>query len=474
MLASLAFLVHPWYEATRETADASIYLLCAKSILAGKGYSVLGEPFTVRPPGFSLLLAPLLAWRGLDFLALNLLVSLSGAAAVALFFTLVRPQLGAAVALALAALVWLNPTVRHLSNEVLSDLPGLAALLACLLVARWAERRPSSGRDAVLGITIGLATYVRAQAGLVLPAVWIARALADRSALLQARSLVLAAVAAAVAAPWYVRNALHHPPWPAEQTVNATYGALLWHADSGDPRSPLVPFSSVLARPVMNGKQLLVQLGSRLDADAWGLAPAILGGVLVAALVVLAARRKSVPAITGILVLAVLLLFPVAVEVRHVLPVWVLGAAATAEVLVLALGRRLSSRGASFVAAAAIVALALLDFAPRRGWSGIEAADRENREIAAAVASRLAPDDRVAAPVGWHWSLFLDRPVYNLHIQAQRMGTAGIDQVIRDRAIDAVVLRVDPPEAPNMTAYLESKHGAGEMVGPVRIVRIRK
>src|SRR5678815_2112858 len=70
--ASTAWLVHPWYEATRLTADGSIYLLTAKSLLAGEGYAVLGEPFTVRPPGFSLLLAPLLAARGLDFHALNL------------------------------------------------------------------------------------------------------------------------------------------------------------------------------------------------------------------------------------------------------------------------------------------------------------------------------------------------------------------------------------------------------------------
>jgi hypothetical protein len=86
-LGSLVFLVHPWYEATRETADASIYLLCAKSLLAGEGYSVLGQPFTVRPPGFSVLLVPVLAWRGLDFLALNLYVSLFGVAAVACLFS---------------------------------------------------------------------------------------------------------------------------------------------------------------------------------------------------------------------------------------------------------------------------------------------------------------------------------------------------------------------------------------------------
>src|SRR5829696_7692856 len=75
---SLLWLVHPWYEASSGngsgTNDASMYILCAKSLLAGEGYTYLERPFTVRPPGFSLLIAPLIAWRGLDFHALNLLV----------------------------------------------------------------------------------------------------------------------------------------------------------------------------------------------------------------------------------------------------------------------------------------------------------------------------------------------------------------------------------------------------------------
>src|SRR5215831_18804377 len=56
-LSSLFWLVPPWYEAGDETNDASIYIACAKSMLAGEGYAYLGEPFTVRPPGFSALIA---------------------------------------------------------------------------------------------------------------------------------------------------------------------------------------------------------------------------------------------------------------------------------------------------------------------------------------------------------------------------------------------------------------------------------
>lgn len=479
MLASFGFLVHPWYEATRETADASIYLLCAKSLLAGEGYSVLGQPFTVRPPGFSVLLAPILAWRGLDFLALNLYVGLFGVAAVACLFVLVRPRLGTYAGLALAVLVWLNPTFRHLSNEVLSDLPGLFVLLACLLLERWASSARSTRRDIVLGIAIGLSTYVRSLVGLVVPAAILARTDELRSekgllAFLRRRALPLALSSAVVVAPWSVRNTLHHPEWPAEQTLFASYGVAMWHTDGGDPGSTRVPLADLLARPGDRMPQLLAQLGSRLDPEASGGVSILLGLLLVGSLLGLAARRRGVPEITALLALAILAFFPMPLEVRHVLPVWVLGMFALADVFLLALGRLLAPARAQAVAAVSLLAIACADFAPRRGWSEVAAAYAADRALAADVETHLAPADRVAAPSGWHWSLYLDRPVYNLHIQARRMGTAGIDQVIRDRAIDAVILRVDPPEAPNMAAYLEAKYGTGEPVGPVRIVRIRK
>ena len=39
-LASLAWLVHPWFDAVN---DAALYLLTAKALAAGEGYSYLGE-----------------------------------------------------------------------------------------------------------------------------------------------------------------------------------------------------------------------------------------------------------------------------------------------------------------------------------------------------------------------------------------------------------------------------------------------
>ena len=68
MLASLPFLVQSFYEVSDETNDASMYILSAQALLGGEGYAYLGQPFIARPPGMSLLLAPLVAWRGLGAL----------------------------------------------------------------------------------------------------------------------------------------------------------------------------------------------------------------------------------------------------------------------------------------------------------------------------------------------------------------------------------------------------------------------
>jgi hypothetical protein len=476
--ASLFWLVHPWYEATRETFDASIYLLCAKSLLAGQGYSVLGMPFTVRPPGFSLLLAPLVAWRGVDFLALNWFVSLFGVAAVACLFALVRPRLGDALAFCLALAVWLNPGFRHLSNQVMSDVPGLAMILGCLLVERWAGRAPSARRDAVLGLAIGVSAYVRTVALLLVPAIVLARALehGPRSSIarfLRDRALVLAAVPALALLPWSARDALRHPPWPAEQTLLASYSTGMWHADGGDPSSPRLPMRDVLSRARVRAPEVLAHLGGRLDPEASGAVPIAFGAAVIAALILVAIRRRGAPEIFALSALA-LLLFYFASDWRLSLPIWPIGLCAAAEVLALAAGRHVGPRTARGATATLCLALAWADFSPRRGWSEIDSAHAADLDLSRRINARLSAGERLAAPVGWHWSLLLDRPVYSLYFAARRGGTAGMDEVLSRRAIDAVILRVEPAETPRMIEHLENRYGPGERVGAAVIVRIRR
>jgi len=492
--ASTVWLVHPWYETTTLTADGSIYILCSKSLLAGEGYGVFGIPFILRPPGFSLLIAPLLAARGLDFHALNLFVSAFGVAAVALLFALARPRLGNAAAACLGLLLWTNPGFQRFANQVMSDVPGLAFVLGCFLVSRWAgqgagrdagqgaARRSSARRDAILGLAIGLSAYVRTAAALLVPAEILARALAPAPAsdgprsltgFLRERVLVLATVPFAVLLPWSLRNAFGHPPWPAEQTLNASYSTLILHRDTGDPSSPRVPIVEILARVPERIPGMLRHLGSRLDPQAEGLFPMVLGAGVVAALVLAVVRRRSMPEISALALLGTLAVYPMSVESRLVLPVFAIGLLATADAAVLVLERFLGPKSAGRIVAVSLLGLAFADFAPRRGWEEIRAAHERDVALATSLEPHLAPGDVLAAPVGFHLSIRLDRPVYSLSFVARREGFAGVERVIENRGIDTVIAPVRPARPPNLLAPLEARYGPGERVRSHVLFRIR-
>ena len=114
MFAGLLVFVHTWFD---PMSDAVIYIATAKSLLAGEGYSYLGDPFILRPPGFTLLLAPILAFAGTDFHLLNLCVALFGVAALVLAYLFWRPRLGPVLALCVAAMVWSNPAWQRRCSQ---------------------------------------------------------------------------------------------------------------------------------------------------------------------------------------------------------------------------------------------------------------------------------------------------------------------------------------------------------------------
>jgi len=223
IVASLFFLVHPWYDRTN---DGSTYLITARSIAGGEGYTYLDTLFRVRPPGFSALLALVVGGEeGTSFAALNWMVSLFGVAGVVLLHLYQRAYVGWLLALMTSLAVWLNPGYQRLCNQVMSDVPGLALLLACLLVERWASRNPSWQREIVLGLSIGAGAYVRAITILLVPAILVARIVCrlirrERKPCWPGFALrrlgVVAVTAWLVMLPWNVTKRLDAPPPPAE------------------------------------------------------------------------------------------------------------------------------------------------------------------------------------------------------------------------------------------------------------------
>jgi hypothetical protein len=485
---SLLFLVHPWYEAGVGTNDGSMYILSAKALLAGDGYSYLGRPFTVRPPGMSLLIAPLIAWFGLDFYAFNLLVGAFGVASVLFLFALVRPRLGTAVAFCIALLVWFNASFQHMCNQVMSDVPGVAAILGSLLIDRWARRAPSIRRDLVLAASIGLATYLRTITILLLPAILIARWFAERrtghatrgpsAAWIARRVLPLAVGAVLVALPWALRNAAHPPETPVDQNYIYSYGTGMWHADVGDPASPRLPLSVVLERVPKRALQILSLLGTRMR-DSTGksdelaraeepagavdvsITPARVAGAIIVglALVTLARHRRASEWMLFLMLGVVAIYF--GFQDRLVLPIFVLAIPAALEALVEIAGRRLGAPVCRAGACALVLAFGVHDFAPRAGWTQIEAQHQAYSRFCSEVESQLPSDARLAAPIGWHYSVYLNRPVYSLMFAIRRAGNVGgAESVIDKYGVNTVILAPFTAPERELMKYFQQRYGS--------------
>jgi len=508
MLVSLVGLVRPDYEADIETNDASMYLLSAQALLRGEGYAYLGQPFTIRPPGMSVLFAPILASRGLDFGALNLLVSLFGVAGALILYFRALPVAGAWAAAGCALCLWFNPGYQHFCNQAMSDVPGIVFMLGALLLDRWARARPSWRRDACVGVLIGLGTYVRTILVLALVAMVLARILdhfrqrrrqpgvnAAWPRFVRERLLALVVAAVAVAGPWSVRNALVANESAVDQNFIASYGTGLSRADPGDPGSEARPLSDILATIPVRAQQVAQTLGARFEGrGAGGPTTWILAPLVLAAVILVLVRRSEPAAILFLLVLGVLLVY-FGFRARLVLPLFVIGLVACAEVSVRWLTPRIGAGRASAAFGAAVIGLAVLDFQTGGYRTTIGPRHEQRVEQAAAQNAVLGPDARVGARIGWHHSLYLGRPVWSLRFAIDRARRAAgrrsdgdpgeaatpagnaveaqaLQELVAKYRLDAILVGTEPGEAALLPLY-RSLYGPGERAGAGWIFRTR-
>jgi len=476
LLASLTVTVHPWYDRSN---DGSIYVATARSLVAGDGYTYLGIPFLPRPPGFAVLLAPLVAAFGTSFPAFNLFVSLFGLAGVVLLYALQRRALGPVLAGLVALALWLNPDYQRLCNQVMSDVPGATLMLACLGVERWCARRPSVGREVALGACIAAAAYVRTVNVLLVPAIAAARLLARRPApgpeaprgLGPRRVVLFAAVAAAALAPWSVRNRLDPPPAPSEQTMLHSFGTAMWHRDIGDPASERLAPGEVLARVPVRVRQIAGALGGRLDGRELDPLRWALAGLFVAALLRELVARRTPEAWFALATLACLCVFPIGALPRYLLPVYALALPATVALVRAAAGPRLGEP----LAAGLLVALVAADLDPRRDWERIEARHRELEALAQRVEERVGRDAPLAAPLGFHYQVYLDRPVYNLeHAVRREHGVDAAERIVAENGVVAVLLPAEPagPLEEKLVRHFTRSRADVERLGSVVLVRV--
>ncbi len=488
-LLSLPQLVHPHYDVV---GDGSIYLATADALLKGEGYSYLETPYRVRPPGLSLLLAPVLAVVGRDHQVLNATISLCGLLAVVLLFVHQRPRLGGPLALLVSLAIWFNPGFQKYANQMLSDVPGLMLALGCLLVARWSNRRPALSREIVLGLCIGLAMYLRTALLLLLPALWLARLLGPEAPLrsgvpalasfLLRRILPMSAAALLLMLPWSLRNAAVAPEGPVDQLVIYDYATAQWHASWADPDSPWLSPMQVLARSEERSYQLVKSLGSRMQWGTFSQAPsrrafdpweAFVTVLLGVGLVVIAWRRRDAASFFALGTLAVLLIY-FDFHARLALPVYVFAFAACAE-LARDLADRLLGRGRGVLATGMLLALVLVwDLDPGRGWAAVEAKDLDLRERCLALEQIASDEVRFATTLGWHYSMCLSRPVFGI---AQRVfkeeNAAAAESVIDRHRINTVFLDSTSRYDTRFAAYFQLKYGSPKRAGVLRYWRVR-
>ena len=480
VLGSLPLLVHPWYDSSY--GDPALYITTARALVAGEGLTFLGLPFQVRPPGFTVMIAPVIAAFGTDFYALNLYISLLGAAGVLLLALLHRERLGNVLAVLTALAVWLNPGFRWLSTQVMSDIPGTSFLIASLLLERWARRSPSWHREVALGLSVGLAAYVRPFNLVLVPAIAVSRALRwrrDRAAAVPSAAVALrdlalfATVACMLLLPWSVHTRRHPPPAPADQTLVYSYGTGMWHRDPGDPNSPRLGARELLERVPKNLPAMASVLGNRVIARRRGPLDPVLGIFLLGcSLAVLWKRRE--PAEFYVVGAVGALAFYFDLRDRLLLPVFVLALPATVEVVRDLLGRLAGTRVATAGAAAAVLLLIAIDFEPQRGWNRIEQRHARYQQLASAVGSELEPDARIAAGVGFHYGVYLDRPVYSLWFALRRDNRPEVAEAIIDKyGLDTLLFSPLIGAEMGMLPYFEQRYGNVRKVGGASIVRVR-
>jgi len=486
LIGSLYVLVTPWYDRTN---DGSTYIVTATAITLGEGYSYLGEPFTMRPPGFSWLTAFVIPDEGgTNFASLNWMVGLFGAFCLVLFYLHQRAHLGWFLSYVLSALIWLNPGYRRLCGQVMSDVPGLAFILLSLLILRWAVKKPVWYRFITLGVTVGLSAYVRSIAILLLPAIALAICFAQRSdderrewkrRLIGVALVVVSAWL--VLLPWNLHQKERTTSAPAEQTLNHSIETALWHEDAGDPASPRLSLGQVLSRIPDNLGSAAQVVGSRMQLRIPGQddsTPLQRGGRLALALLlaagwaaVLIRRRAAAEWFVGGAA-AVIGIYFVFTD-RLALPLFIFGLAATAEFARDMLQKVGGVRVATLVVGGALMALLIVDLPPLRNLEEIRARDVAFIEMMREVYPQLLEDARLAAGQGFHYSAYLSKPVYSLMHVARRGGSPAVESLIDRHGINTVLLSpLVPPDRALMDYFLK-QYGPGTEAGPARIWRVR-
>jgi len=450
-LVSLFWLIHPWFHAN---PDAVTYLATTESLVRGEGYTWLGYPFKLRPPGFAVLIAPLVATSGLDFAMLNAFVGVMGSIAVTLLALLLRERLGIVLSVLVAISIWLHPNFRAFSNQIMSDVPFLAPLMATLLVERILSQRASWRSDILLGVMIGAATYLRTIGVLLLPSIVLARMFAQQGSARRVswqkfaveRIAVITLATVLTLLPWSIRNLMVDDPPPVDLTAVYSYETGVLHVDKGRPDSRLLEWSEYVSRlrsmvpKVLRGLgELAVPIGKVPIRENRSVLPLALGVWLMVSGAYVLVKRRAPQDFFAFGVLAVAFLY-FGFQVRLILPAYVFLFPACVEFLQDLASNLMARRNARVWAGALVLTLAAAVFEPRRHWAPDAAAHNHHLRTVRLVEPHLPPAGALAMWKDRSFNIYLGRPVYELNRQFARGGVSAVESFAAHYGITAAIL----------------------------------
>jgi len=211
MLLNLFFCLVLFDPKLHTGGDSSNYVSLAESVLRlGDGYADsmapgAPVPHTKYPPGYPMLMAPLLAIFGRNFVVLKLLSVAFTVSSVFVFSLLskerVSPRLWLATSLAFAV----SPVVVDYSHWLLSEAPFLLFTLLALLFLQRESAEEDIGKYFWLSIFAIVATYYVRSVGIVFIGAGTLFYLIKRR---WRKFFYYNVVGAALSLPWFIRNQL--------------------------------------------------------------------------------------------------------------------------------------------------------------------------------------------------------------------------------------------------------------------------
>jgi len=177
--------------------DYAQYVMHARNLVEGRAFEATGYIYNpsypslaprAYPPGYPVLLAPVVATFGGDIVPMRLLTLAFFAGCLVLAGLLFRAQLPGSFALIGVALVGFNPEVQRLALKVTSDIPFLFFLLLGLIALEARSPKESVGRSLLLGTLLFVPFSIRTigvllPVALVLSSLWRTRRV-DRAAVI--------------------------------------------------------------------------------------------------------------------------------------------------------------------------------------------------------------------------------------------------------------------------------------------------